>query len=66
MNKLKSICKGIYAMSFLAMFNILFILIVDIIANKGMVKVFFFQRNLFATIAGFIILTATEIFCLER
>ena len=66
MNKLKTIGKVIYALSVLAMFNVLLIMAFDIILNKGYVEVFLFQKNPIATVIGFFMLTGTEIVCLEH
>lgn len=66
MNKLKMLGKVFYAMLCLSMFNILLIMAFDVILNKGYINIFLIQRNPIATVIGFLLLTATEIFYLEQ
>ena len=65
MHKLKTISMGILAFAVLFSVNVLLILFMDVILNKGYIHTFMIQRNPIATIVGFLILTTTEIICLE-
>jgi hypothetical protein len=65
MNKLKMLGKAFYAMLCLSMFNILLIMVFDVILNKGYIETFLIQRNPIATVIGFLMLTATEIIVME-
>lgn len=66
MNKLKLLGKAFYAMLCLSMFNILLIMVFDVILNKGYIKTFLIQRNPIATVIGFLMLIGIEIFYLEQ